>query len=220
MGEERWRSTAHWPPDGVTTRSFYLDGVSRLSDAPPSAMTVDRGRLDPRATTGTGNRWHAQLGRPLKDGDRAAADRRGITWTSRPLAEAMEVTGHPEVSLRIRAGGSDPTWFVYLEAVDPRGRVLLLTEGMLRAIHRAPRGFEVSYRQAETTPIRPGEVVEVTIRMLPTAVVIPAGWAVRLALAGADVDTFGTPADPGDAEVSLEYGPDDAAILILPVRGG
>jgi putative CocE/NonD family hydrolase len=219
MGEERWHSTPSWPPAGVTTRTFYLDGASRLSDAPPEAMTVDRGRLDPRASTGTGNRWHTQLAKPLKYGDRAGADRRSVTWTSRPLAAPLEVVGHPEVRLRIRPGGTDPTWFVYLEAVDPRGRVAMLTEGMLRAIHRAPRGFEVTYRRADATPIRPGELVDVTIRMLPTAVVIPAGWAVRLALTGADAETFGAPSDPADADISLEYGPDDSATLTLPVRG-
>jgi uncharacterized protein len=217
MGEERWHSTREWPPAGVTERTLYLDGTSRLSDAAPATTTVDRGHLDPRATTGSSNRWHTQLAKPLKYGDRSGADRRCITWTSAPLGTPTEVVGHPEVRLRIRPGGSDPTWFVYLEAVDPRGRVAMLTEGLLRAIHRAPRGFDVTYRRADASPIRPGELVDVSIRMLPTAVLIPAGWAIRLALAGADADTFGTPADPADAHVSLEYGPDDPATLTLPI---
>ena len=94
----------------------------------------------------------------------------------------------------------------------------MLTEGLLRAIHRAPRGFDVTFRRADASPVRPRELIDVTIRMLPTAVVVPAGWAIRLALAGADVETFGSPTDPADAEVSLEYGPDDPATLTLPIR--
>ena len=94
----------------------------------------------------------------------------------------------------------------------------MLTEGLIRAIHRAPRGFEVTFRRADASPARPGELIDVTIRMLPTAVLVPAGWAIRLALAGADVDTFGAPTDPADANVPLEYGPDDPATLTLPIR--
>ena len=219
MGEERWLSTPEWPPAGVSPRTLYLDGASRLSDSAPLTVTVDRARLDPRASTGRSNRWHTQLAKALKYGDRAGPDRRCITWTSAPLRSATEILGHPEVRLRIRPGGSDPSWFVYLEAVDPRGRVALLTDGLLRAIHRAPRGFDLTYRRADASPVRPGELMDVTIRMLPTAVLVPAGWSIRLALAGADAETFGAPTDPADADISLEYGPDDPATVTLPIRG-
>ena len=60
--------------------------------------------------------------------------------------------------------------------------------------------------------------MDLGIRLLPTSVVIPAGWAIRLALAGADADTFAAPDDPSALDVSLEYSLEEPSTLSLPVR--
>ena len=64
--------------------------------------------------------------------DRSQQDARLLTYTSAALDRAIEVTGHPVVSLFISSTADDGTVFVYLEDVDSRGRVAYVTEGQLR----------------------------------------------------------------------------------------
>ena len=120
--------------------------------------------------------------------------------------------------LRVATDHDDLTLFAYLEAVDPRGRVRLLTEGLFRALHRGGGDASPTFRRADARRLVPGDPFDLTIRLLPTAVLVPAGWAVRLAIAGADADTFRTPTDPRALDISLAYDPDHPASLSLPVK--
>jgi putative CocE/NonD family hydrolase len=69
-------------------------------------------------------------------GDRAEADRRLLTYTSAPLTDDVEITGHPVVTLYVASTATDGAFYVYLEDVDENGRVTYVTEGQLRALHR------------------------------------------------------------------------------------
>jgi hypothetical protein len=218
MGAEAWRTTPSWPPGGVQPTVLYLTADRRLSPAPPDKVARERMQLDPRATTGTRNRWYTQLALPLRYGDRARADQRLATWAWTTLAAPLEIVGHPTLRLRVATDHDDLTLFAYLEAVDPRGRVRLLTEGLFRALHRGGGDTRPTFRRADARRLVPGDPFDLTIRLLPTAVLVPAGWAIRLAIAGADADTFRTPADPRALDISLAYDPDHPASLALPVR--
>jgi putative CocE/NonD family hydrolase len=218
MGAEAWRTTQAWPPDGVKPMVSFLGADRRLGPEPPEVPATERMRLDPRASTGTRNRWHTQLAQPVRYGDRARADERLATWAAPTLSSPLEIIGHPTLGLRLVTDRRDLTLFAYLEAVDPRGRVLLLTEGMSRAVHRVGDGQQPTYRRADARPITPGEPFDLFIRLLPTAVAVPAGWAIRLAIAGADAETFGMPPDPHALDARFVYDPDHPASLTLPVR--
>jgi len=53
--------------------------------------------------------------------DRAEEDRRLLTYTSKPLEEDTEITGHPVVTLYVTSTATDGAFFVYLEDVDEAG---------------------------------------------------------------------------------------------------
>lgn len=218
MGEERWHTTPIWPPAETSEATWFVAGDRGLTDQAPAAASPAGAEtlvLDPRASTGTGNRWFTELARPVKYGDRAAAGRRLATWTGLPLAGPMTITGHPVARLFARSAGDDPVLFVYLEAVDPRGRVSYLTEGVLRLIHRSPT--EPTFRRGDAKPVVPGELLDVSIRLYPTSVRIPAGWRLRFGIAGADADTFEVPATALNRDITLEFGADRPSGLRLPV---
>jgi putative CocE/NonD family hydrolase len=204
MGEERWKSARVWPPPGARVRSLFL-GADRALTTQPSVneTAADRYVVDTQATTGSGSRWGLIVGTGLRRGytDRREADRHLLTYTTPPLSEDMEVTGHPVVHLFLSANATDGAVLVYLEDVRPNGEVRYLTEGELRLRHRQLRASPIagdpvpfhSYLHADEQPVVPGDMIEVVVDLLPTSYLFRAGDAVRLAIAGADTASFEVP---------------------------
>ena len=182
MGEERWKATDVWPLAGTTVKRLYLSEGHALADAPPSAATGgDEYAVDFEATTGERNRWRTQLGGPVVYPDRAAEDKRLLTYTSAPLTEDTEITGHPVVTLQVASTHADGAFFVYLEDVDEAGKVTYITEGQLRAIHRKiskdapPYASPVpyhSFKRKDSMPLTPGKAAEIKFGLLPTSVLV------------------------------------------------
>ncbi len=139
MGEERWKAAHAWPPTGWQKKSLYLSSGNRLSPALREGPgSYDQYRVDYTAGTGDGSRWKILMGtKPYAIyPDRSREDTRLLCYTSEPLQKEVEVTGHPVVTLFLCSTASDGNVFVYLEDVDPQGRVRYVTEGELRVIHR------------------------------------------------------------------------------------
>jgi uncharacterized protein len=203
MVEDRWKEADTWPPPNVHTTRYYLAPDNVLSpDKPSDPEGVDSYRVDYSAGTGAASRWDCLIG-GLRSAavypDRARQDEKLLTYTSAPLAEGMEVTGHPLVTLYVTSTARDGNFFAYLEDVDERGGVSYVTEGMLRALHRKlssvapPYHGPVPYRsfsREDAAPMEPGQVTELVFDLFPTSYYFRAGHRLRLALAGADKDHF------------------------------
>ncbi len=231
LGEERWKTTATWPPQGVIKQPWYFAPEGSLAPVPPEIEEgADRYEIDFEATTGTTNRWHTQMtGCPVVYPDRAAADEHLLTYTSSPLRADIEITGHPVVTLYVTSTHSDGAFFVYLEAVDPEGRVSHVTEGQLRALHRqvadGPAPYAVfgpyhSFERKDSLPLVPGELAELAFCLLPTSVRVPAGYRLRVAIAGADRDTFTRIPAEGTPVVHIARDREHASRIELPVAAG
>jgi putative CocE/NonD family hydrolase len=223
MGSGLWHVTSVWPPAGTGSRTLHLAAGGLLSPEAPTTRGSDLGLIDPAATTGTRNRWLTPLDAgPVVYGDRAAADARLATWTSDPLPAALEVTGDPSLVLFLSAS-ADARVFAYLEDVALDGTVTYLTEGLLALEHRRPGPAPYlgpapshSFRRADLSPFVPGEVMELAIPLAPTSVQLRAGHRLRVAIAGADADTFGGPASAA-VSFTIHRGPGQASRLVLPV---
>lgn len=204
MGEERWKSAPVWPPPGAVQQSLFLAPERLLSAQPATVESAhDRYQVDETATSGAGSRWGLIVGTGIRRGyaDRRDRDRVLLTYTTPPLQEALEVTGHPIVRLFLSANATDAAVFAYLEDVRPNGEVRYITEGQFRLIHRKvgtsplprdPVPFH-SYLRADGHPLVPGEVTEVDFDLLPTSFLFRAGHAIRLAIAGVDAGVFDAP---------------------------
>ena len=201
MGEEVWKSTPTWPPVGSSPVRWYLAPAGSLGDDPPDADAgADAYTVDYEATSGTANRWYTQRGGgDVIYPDRASADPGLLTYSSGPLDRDVEITGFPTVTLYVSSTATDGAFFAYLEAVDPSGGVTYLTEGQIRALHRrisdAEPQYDVpvprhSFEHADGAPLVPGEITRLSFGLLPTSVVVRRGHRLRLAIAGADKDTF------------------------------
>ena len=158
------------------------------------------------------SRWHTELdGGPVDYGDRAAADRALLTYTSDPLGDDVEITGDPELALWLRSTAADGALHVYLETVDPRDVVRHLVEGGLRARDRkistapyATSGVYHSHRRADAAPLPVGQAVELRFALYPISVCVPKGDRVRVAIAGADAGLYARVPERDGATITVE----------------
>ncbi len=227
LGEEQWKATEVWPPIGSTTQRWYLSQNHTLTlHAPTDQSGADRYTIDFEATTGTQNRWHTEDGvTPVIYPDRAALDKRLLTYTSAELDHDLQITGHPIVTLHVTSTATDGAFFVYLEDVDEAGKVHYVTEGMLRGLHRKvstetpPYTMFVpyhSFKRKDAAPLTPGEVTEMTFGLLPTSVLIKKGHRLRVALAGHDKDNFARIPHEGTPIITVARHADRASFIDLP----
>jgi hypothetical protein len=227
-GAEAWRATSQWPPPQVEPRPLYLAPGRELAWDRPAREGGDDYAVDPGTGTGERSRWRALLGPFIRADypDRRQRDEKLLVYTSRPLEADLEVSGHPVATLHLTSSAPDATVFVYLEDVGPDGSVHYVTEGQLRALHRAlsreapPYAVVAPYHsflRADAAPLAPGEVAELVIDLLPVSHRFLRGHAVRLAIAGADRDHFALPPDPR-AGLRLHRGGALASRLDLPVQ--
>jgi uncharacterized protein len=229
MGENRWKKTSVWPLAGTYQLRYYLDSGRELSIREPQTSGRDSYKVDFEADVGPNNRWATQAGNARIDyGDRSQADRRLLVYTSGPLAENLEVTGQPVVTLRASSTQADGLFFVYLEDVAPDGKVTYVTEGQLRALHRKLSDETPPYRttypyrtfaQRDAAPLVPGQIATLTFQLQATSVRFKTGHRLRLAIAGADKGTFMrlTAAKEGDVTLKVSWGGEAASFVDLPV---
>jgi len=223
-----WRQTSVWPPEGIVKETWYLAPGNGLSlDMPADAQGSDSYSVDFTTTTGNENRWMSQMGMPVTYGDRRDEDKKLLTYTSPPLAEDLELTGSPTVTLHLASTHDDGAFYVYLEDVGPDGRVSYLTEGLLRAIHRktadpatapyVPLGVYHTYKKDDALPLVPGETAEIAITMFPISTVFQKGHSIRIAIAGHDEALKDRYPKEGTPVVTVERNSTHPSQVSLPV---
>jgi putative CocE/NonD family hydrolase len=227
MGEERWKRTEVWPLQETRFDTWYFLADGELSRNEPVTTGADEYEVDFSHTTGTRNRWATNNGAgDVVYPERSEADSKLLTFTSGPLEQDLEVTGHPVITLFLRSTHTDGAVFVYLEDVTPDGRALYIGEGQLRLLHRkvsdeAPpfvtSGPYHSFKEADAEPMVPGELAEVTFALFPTSVLYRRGHRIRIAIGGADADTFARIPTDGTPVWTIERSPGEASNVVLPV---
>ena len=230
LGEEKWNSAETWPPESATTTYYFAPDFSLTKDAPRETDASDRYQVDYTAGTGHASRYDSLVnlkGVPIEYPDRAEADKKLLVYETAPLAEDLEVTGHPVVRLYVSSTADDGQFFVYLEDVAPDGTVSYLTEGLLRAACRKVSAEQPPYRmapgvpyhtfiRADAEPLKPGEVALITFDLQPTSVLFQKGHRIRVAVAGADKDHYVLPQGP-EPEIKVFRSAQHPSAIDLPV---
>ena len=228
LGENRWKKTGHWPLPQTQIHRWYFSENYQLTDsAPVMDQGSDQYQVDITATTGRFNRWYAQSpDQPVFFPDRQHEDNKLLVYDSLPLTADTEITGHPLVTLFLSSTASDGQFFVYLETIDPDGRVRLLTEGQLRGLHRKVSeatppytlfGPYHSLQQKDAAPMVPDTVTQIAFDLLPLSVLLKKGQRIRVAIAGADADTFDPISDTENAVIRVERNRLHASCIDLPI---
>jgi len=230
MGEEKWKTTDEWPIPTAVPTPYHLGAYGALSgDGPGATESHDAYRVDFTAGTGVHSRFGKHLGGgryPVQYPGRAERDRQLLTYTSRPLAEDVVVTGHPLVTLFVSSTATDGAFLTYLEDVSPTGEILVVTDAYLRGRARtvspepAPYWLPGPYRpfrSIDDVALTPGEVIELEFDLYPVSWMFKAGHAIRLAIAGADQDNLQPIAAEETPTINVYHGGDRASRIVLPV---
>lgn len=223
LGAGEWRRSPVWPPAGTGEQTWWLSVEGGLEDDLPARIATRGYVVDFNAGSGRTNRWRTQLFRSdVRYEDREMRGRSLLVFESPPLEADMELAGTPLLHLRLAVDAEDTAVHAYLEAVSPRGRVALLSEGVLRALHRAAPaqrlgGGNRSFLRSGAAPLVAGRAEDMAVPLLPLAARIPAGWRLRLALGGADSDEFARVPPAGNVTWAVHTGGQEGSRLVLPV---
>ena len=187
----------------------------------------------------------------------------GVTFFTPPLQQATELTGPAACRLKVSSSTTDADLFLVLRvftedmrevtfqgAIDPHTPV---AQGWLRASHRKldpelSKPYRPLHTHDELQPLTPGKPETLDVELVPTSIVVPAGYRIGLTVRGRDYE-FATstgarlsnfknelkgcgpflhdeprdrPPEVFDATVSLhvEANDADATFLLLPVVPG
>jgi len=210
--DEAWRAAEEWPlPNEQRTTFHFQAGPSGTVDSindgslTTGALAGSGGFddliVDYSATVGKTNRFANGYGADFGYPDLRTNDAKGLTYTTPPLVEDVEVTGHPVLRIWLTSTASDGDLFAYLEEVDETGRSTYVTEGKLRisqrALHTPPyENMGLPWHRCneeDVAPLAEGEVAELVFDLRPTSNRFDAGHRIRVTLTGADADTYVTP---------------------------
>jgi hypothetical protein len=148
-GDERWQTASSWPPAGLSSTTLHLS-PGTLGPEPARAAREEEHGFGPEIGTGEHSRFRSLLSLVPGDcPDRGVRDELLVTYDSPPLREALEVTGHPIVTLFAAWDRTDDaSVFAYLEDIAPDGAVWYATEGQPATGPAAPSRLELPVRGA------------------------------------------------------------------------
>ena len=103
----------------------------------------------------------------------------------------MEVTGPLVLYLEASIDKDDTNWMVDLVDVDPQGNKQLISQGYLKAAHRAldeakSKPYQPIHPRRDPVPVPPEEVIEYAIAMMPTSAIFQKGHAMELIIRNQD----------------------------------
>lgn len=161
-----WRAEPSWPPMRLRETTLRPEGDGHDEIAVHGDVGVAA--------------WISCAGKPpwvLPD-DQRDDDERSLVYEWGPLADELEILGHP----RVRVTVTSPHEVAFLAArlcdVFPDGTSALVTRGTLNLAHRG--GHD------RPAPLEPGVPAEVELELEATSWTFERGQRVRLALAGSD----------------------------------
>ncbi|MFW5734098.1 MAG: CocE/NonD family hydrolase, partial [Oceanidesulfovibrio sp.] len=216
MGTGAWQRADSWPPTGSNLETYHLWAGNELSTSPEDSLDgYDRFTPDLSHGSGPNARWRSQLGQDDVHYAGLTDDPGLLSYTSGPLDMPTRLAGNPQLSLFVSADREDFTVFAYLEAVDPEGRRHYVTEGSLRAACRG-NGTTPDFTSEGARSVVPGKPMRMTMPMLPIAMQIPAGYRLRLTIAGSDADYFARHPSKGPVALTIHRSRMRPSALLLP----
>ena len=125
----------------------------------------------------------------------------GVTFLTGPMPRDTEITGPVAAKLQISSSTEDADIFLVLRVFAPDMKEVVfqgaldphtpIGQGWLRASHRKlDKKRTLPYRPYHThdekQPLKPGQVYELEIEIVPTSIVVPKGYRVGLSVRGRD----------------------------------
>lgn len=130
----------------------------------------------------------------------------GVTFWLPPVEQETEITGPMAAKLFVSSSTRDADLFLIVRVFDPQGKEVTfmgstdpntpIANGWLRASHRRldslrSRPYQPYHPHDRVEPLTPGAVYECDVEIVPSCIVVPAGWRVALTVRGKDYEYEG-----------------------------
>ena len=195
MGANAYRQESDWPPPQAQPTRYFLHsggsanslrGDGGLSLTPPRKETPDKFTYDPAnavPTVGGSLCCDAAHYEPGPRDQRAIESRNDVlVYSTKPLAEDMEVTGPVMLELWAKSSAVDTDFTAKLVDVSPDGFAMNLCDGILR----------MRYRDSQEKPalMNPDQVYKLSVDLWATSNVFRKGHAMRLEVSSSNFPRF------------------------------
>ncbi|RCJ40834.1 hypothetical protein A6770_37305 [Nostoc minutum NIES-26] len=232
---KEWSSAWQWPlPNQELIKYYFHDGTSGsvnsvndgllIAQPPQNINGHDNYTVNYTTTSGKATRWVNGYGGEFNYADMTSNDEKGLTYTTTPLMEDIQVTGHPIIHLWVTSTIKDGDFFAYLEEVDQKGVSRYITEGTLRAAHRSISTTPYDYiglpyhrSFAEDIVELPNEPVELIFDLHPTSNIFNAGHRLRVTITCVDKDNALTLEFFPSPTISIYRNTNYASYVALPI---
>jgi len=126
---------------------------------------------------------------------------KGLTFSTPPLERATEITGPMAARLFVSSSTRDADLFLIVRVFDPQDNELTffgstdpntpIANGWLRASHRRldhvrSKPYQPRHPHDRAEPLIPGAIYECDVEIVPSCIVVPAGWRIALTVRGRD----------------------------------
>jgi len=227
MGEEKWKRTEIWPPENQLLVPWYFNENNTLTPSKPQNESgADTYTINYDSTTGIRNRWYTLLSLPVFYPKRKEEDLKLLCYTSAPLEEALELTGYPIITIFMKSTHTDGMLHVHLEFIDIDGTLHWITDGQLRLIYRTISNENPPYKMAvpyhtfknkDIQPLVPSELTEIKFALNPTSILLRPKQRIRLAIGGADKETFARYPQEGIPTITIQRNILQASYIEFPL---
>ncbi|MFZ0451134.1 MAG: CocE/NonD family hydrolase [Desulfatiglandaceae bacterium] len=219
-GTKDWHHVEEYPLPHTEWTRFYLrsDPSGTLNERPD-------GLLGPEAP--------AESEAPCKyttlDWNRDCSDKSMIAYATLPLDRDLRVWGPLSTVLHAASSGQDTVWFIKLGDMDPDDRLTILTEGHLKASHRAvdesrSRPGQPFHTFQNPVLLEPDKIYEFQIELIPLFHTFKKGHRVWLKITSENPDYQGMlrsiyiyGGQPIPGENTVFHDPAHPSHLVLPV---
>jgi len=194
-GEDSYAAATDWPPADASPSTFFLSGansgaVTSLNDGSLAPTPPPESAADHTSWSYPDPGWMAGV-TVFGAGGAPNNTARVCTFTTAPMERDREFTGQGVLVLHASTDQTDLDVIVKLTLVRDGAPPLKVSQGWLRASHRAEdpalttqmRPFH-SHQSAE--PVAPGNVYELRIELLPMSFLARAGDRVRVEISNQD----------------------------------
>jgi putative CocE/NonD family hydrolase len=192
QGRNQHVTADRWPPAGTGQERLRL-GQGALA---PSGGSGEQSYVtNPAAGFSLAfNQYGTVAATPFVPADQRLEGPQGLTFRSRVLDRPTDLVGPSALRLVASSTANNTDWHAKLADVAPDGSETIITEGSLRASHRAVDGARSRparpfHPHTNPQPIVPGRYYAYDVEIWPTAYRLAAGHRLQLRLTSTDLPT-------------------------------
>ena len=197
QSKNTYRTSTTWPPTGTTLSRLALEPGALVPDGsrPSKPTTTQQYVSNPAAGFSMAfNRYGTVAASPYVPTDQRLEGPQGLTFRTAPQQAALPLAGPLALHLVASSDATDTDWYAKVSDVAPDGTETFVTEGALRASHRALDAAKSTparpyHPHTNPQPVVPGRFYDYDVEIWPTAYELAAGHRLQLRLTSSDLPT-------------------------------